>query len=93
VTPVFRWCQSRQATVSPYLEAGIGAHLLSRTSLNGERKFGTAFQFGSHLGVGIRFGPRHAYDLTYRFRHLSNASIRSPNNGINFSEIRFGYWF
>jgi hypothetical protein len=29
----------------------------------------------------------------YRYQHLSNAGICSPNQGINFNEIRLGYWF
>ena len=75
-----------------YANAGIGFHLLSKTSLGGKR-FGTAFQFGNHLGVGYRWGPKNAFDLGLRYQHLSNASIKQPNNGINFTQARMQYWF
>jgi hypothetical protein len=89
-TPVFRW--QPNSLVGPYLEAGIGAHLMSRTSI-GDRRMSTAFQFGDHIGVGYRFGAKQAFDLSYRFQHLSNGSIKRPNPGINFHQIRLQYWF
>jgi opacity protein-like surface antigen len=75
-----------------YLEAGIGAHLISSTAL-GNKRFGTAFQFGDHLGFGYRFGARGAADIGYRYQHLSNADIKVPNNGIDFHQVRLQYWF
>ncbi len=93
VTPVLRLQQTTRSAVSPYLEIGVGAHLLSETSVLPDHRFSTAFQFGSHVGVGVRFGPHHAYDLSYRFQHLSNAGIKQPNDGIDFHEVRLGYWF
>ena len=92
-TPVFRVQQNQPSAVSPYLELGVGAHLLSETSVSAQRDLGTAFQFGSHAGLGARFGPKNAFDLSYRFQHLSNASIKEPNDGINFHVLRLGYWF
>jgi len=65
---------------------------LSKTSL-GDKRFSTMFQFGDHLGVGYRFGTKGAFDLSYRYQHLSNASIKRPNNGINFNQIRLQYHF
>ena len=76
----------------PYVEAGIGLHLLSHSSI-GDRRMSTAFQFGDHLGIGYRFGTKGSYDLGYRFQHLSNASIKRPNPGINFHQIRLQYNF
>lgn len=90
ITPVFRFQARDPGSVSPYAELGVGLHLLSSTRLNDERMFGTSFQFGDHIGVGITFGPKQAYDLGYRFQHLSNAGINSENSGINFHELRFG---
>lgn len=93
VTPVFRIQQSAPVAVSPYLELGAGAHLLSETSVHPQRRFGGSFQFGSHAGVGARFGPHNRFDLSYRYQHLSNASIEDPNDGIDFHILRLGYWF
>ncbi len=90
VTPVFR-LQKNQLD-GPYVEAGVGAHFLSDTSL-GERSFSTSFQFGSHLGIGYRFGARQAFDVSYSYQHLSNADIEKPNDGIDFHQIRLQYHF
>lgn len=90
LTPVFRL--QRNGLVGPYLEAGIGAHLLSETTI-GDKRLSTRFQFGDHLGFGYRFGAKRALDLGYRFQHLSNAGIKQPNNGINFHQIRLQYHF
>ena len=48
---------SRTASRGPYVEAGIGLHLLSHSSI-GDKRLSTAFQFGDHLGVGYRFGAK-----------------------------------
>lgn len=93
ITPVFRLQQNNPGKIAPYFEAAIGLHLLSETSINDNRKFGGAFQFGDHLGVGIRFGAKGRYDLGYRFQHLSNGSIQEPDDGINFHQLRFSYHF
>lgn len=92
-TPVFRLQQTTPSAVSPYAEIGVGAHLLSETSVGPKRQFGTALQFGTHLGLGARFGPRNALELGYRYQHLSNAHIDTPNDGIDFHGVRFGVWF
>lgn len=93
MTPLFRLQQKTLSGFAPYAEAAIGFHLISPTFVNANRKFGSAFQFGEHLGFGFRFGERYQYDLGYRYQHLSNGSIRQPNQGINFKQIRFGYHF
>jgi len=90
LTPVFRLQQNDFRGL--YFEGGIGAHFLSDTSL-GDKNFSTSFQFGSHLGLGYRFGAKHAFDIGYAYQHLSNASIKKPNDGIDFHEIRLQYDF
>ncbi len=94
VTPVFRLERKEVSGMAPYLEGGfIGLHLISPTFIYTERRFGTAFQFGNHVGIGMHFGGRHQFDLAYRIQHMSNGGIKQPNNGINFSEIHFAYYF
>jgi len=89
-TPVFRL--QRNDLAGPYAEAAIGFHLLSKTQI-GDKRFSTAFQFGDHVGFGYRFGVRSAWDLGYRLQHLSNGSIKKPNDGINFHQVRLQYHF
>ena len=89
LTPVFR-LQANSLT-GPYVEAAIGFHLLSHSSI-GDKRMSTKFQFGDHIGAGYRFG-KQGVDLSYRFQHLSNGSIKRPNPGINFHQIRLQYHF
>jgi hypothetical protein len=92
VTPVFRY-QGRAGNTQPYVEAGVGAHLLSRTYIDDERDLATGFQFGTHVGLGAMFGEGGRYELGYRLQHLSNGGIKQPNDGINFHQLRFTYRF
>lgn len=90
LTPVLRWQSNDRRGF--YIEAGIGAHLISSTEL-GDKRFGSRFQFGDHLGLGYRLGDAGAWDLSYRFQHHSNADIKKPNDGLDFHQIRLQYWF
>ncbi len=74
----------------PFMEAGLGAHLLSKIHIR-SRNLGSAFQFGTHVGLGIRFGSNEQWELAWRVEHLSNGDLAQPNPGINFSMVRFGY--
>jgi hypothetical protein len=74
----------------PYIEAGIGAHLLSSDRI-GPRELGSSLLFGTHAGFGVRLGRKEQYELAWRIEHLSNAGLGDPNPGINFSMARFGY--
>lgn len=93
LTPVFRYQQTVPSGISPYVEGAIGFHLIQPVRLEADRGFSTAFQFGDHVGVGARFGEHARYDLGLRFQHVSNAGIKKPNNGINFTQLRFQYHF
>lgn len=93
-TPMLRLQRSTQVYGAlPYAEIGIGAHLLSDTDVSDDKQFSTGFQFGSRIGVGVRFGERGKYDLSYSFQHVSNADIEEPNPGIDFNQLRFLYRF
>jgi len=93
VTPVFRLQQKNPSTVAPYLEGAIGFHLISPTFVYANRQLGSAFQFGDHIGFGVRFGERQQFDLGYRYQHLSNGGIKQPNQGINLNQLHFSYYF
>lgn len=94
VTPVLRLQRDADLSsgISPFSEIGIGAHLLSETRLGGH-DLDTALQFGSHLGIGLGFGDKGRYELTYRFQHLSNADLGDDNEGIDFHLVKFAYNF
>ena len=92
-TPVVRFQQNNPAGLSPYAELGVGFHFLSKTSVSTQRQFGSSFQFGDHVGAGVRFGDKGQYDIGYHYQHLSNAGLKGPNQGINFHQLRLQYHF
>ena len=94
LTPVFRLQRdaSLSSGVSPYAEFGIGPHLISETRL-GKQQYSTALQFGSLIGFGVGFGDKGQYELSYRLQHISNADIKTPNQGMNLHMLRIGYNF
>ncbi|WP_241687749.1 acyloxyacyl hydrolase [Janthinobacterium sp. 17J80-10] len=87
VTPVFRFQNDRLQGL--YGEFGIGANWLSGYYDNNGRQFSTRFQFSDHIGVGYVFANK--LDVSFRFQHFSNASIKQPNDGANFSILRVSY--
>lgn len=93
LTPTFRLQQATLTGLAPYFEAAIGFHLLSEVHVSQSKVFSTNFQYGDHIGAGVRFGGHRRYDVSLRLQHLSNGSIRRPNPGINFAQLRLAYHF
>jgi lipid A 3-O-deacylase len=73
----------------PYIEGGIGASILSDTMLY-DRDMATLFQFEDRIGIGIK---SKNIDLSFRFMHYSNASIKAPNRGIDIFIFTGSYIF
>ncbi len=89
ITPVFRF--QNNTLKGFYVEAGIGAHLLSELYNNNGHRLSTSFQFGDHLGIGYVFPS--TLDLGLRIQHFSNGSIKQPNDGVNLMVVRVAYQF
>ena len=49
--------QKKGEGVQPFAEFQIGAHLHTEDSI-GDENFDIPFAFGSHIGLGFKFGPR-----------------------------------
>lgn len=82
VVPMIRWEKTFDFT--PHLldfEMGVGASYLSEVKI-GARQKSTHFQFTDHFGFGIS-SPNHDWRVGFAYRHLSNASIKLPNNAID----------
>jgi lipid A 3-O-deacylase len=92
ITPVFRLERS-SGSVVPYVEGAIGLHLESQVEFSEHRTTGTKFQFGDHIGAGMRFGGHLRHDVGLRLQHLSNGGVAKPNPGINFGIVRYQYHF
>lgn len=78
--PMFRWHPGGRL----FVEAGIGATVFDTTRVGG-RRISTAWQFGDHLGVGVHLQPRQ--QLSLRWSHYSNASIKRPNPGLDVIQL------
>jgi len=94
LTPVLRYQRDARLSsgVTPFAEAGIGPHLFSETKL-GNNDLSTAFQLGSLLGLGLGFGDRGQYELTYRYTHISNAGLKDPSDNLDLHLVKLGYSF
>lgn len=87
-SPMLRWSFDRTAAGRPFVDLGLGPRVWSGTHLGERHRFGTAFEFGTTLGVGLR---RSGYDLFMRIEHTSNGGIRQPNTGINFVQLGLAF--
>lgn len=92
VTPVLRFVKS-SGTFRPFIEAGVGVRVLSHTRITPYFTVSSAFQFADMVGVGAIFGAKQNYQAGFRFQHVSNAGIKEPNPGINFSQLYLQYNF
>jgi hypothetical protein len=65
----------------PYIKGGEGLSYMTAHT----KEQSTQFNFVSQVAAGFHYFVKQdlALNLEYRFRHLSNAGIDHPNNGIN----------
>ena len=90
--PMVRFIKD-QGAIRPYIEAGVGLRLLSHATITDQYSMGTAFQFTEVVGVGAQFGAHQQYQAGCRFQHISNAGMKEPNPGINFTQLYLQYNF
>lgn len=92
VTPFLRYHFPTGGRWLPFASAGVG---LTYTTIR-EPDLGTAFEFNLQGGVGTHyfFQDDAAVTLEYRWLHLSNGGIDSPNRGTNTQMLMAGVsWF
>ena len=75
----------------PYFKGGLGALYMSQHT----EEQSTQYNFLPQVGGGFQFflNDKTALNLEYRYRHLSNASFKSPNKGIDVSMGMVGVTF
>jgi len=75
----------------PYIAGGCGLVYLTQHT----HEQSTQFNFTDQLGAGITYFLRKNLNISmgYRYRHISNASIESPNKGINSKSVICGVSF
>ena len=72
-----------------FAETSIGLRLLSRTQVTADKTVSTAFQFSDMIGVGYQWGQNARHTVGLRYQHISNASIKKPNPGVNFGVLYY----
>jgi hypothetical protein len=85
--PTLRLAPREFELMQPFVEAGVGAHLLSATALD-NRRMSTAFQFGEQLAIGVRVPGTVPLSISLRGEHVSNGGIKRPNAGATFAVVR-----
>jgi len=93
MTPFMRYELGRALGVPFYAEGGIGFTALSRTRVDDARQFSTAFQFNEFVGLGTRAGRMGEYQFGARLQHVSNGSVKRPNDGLTYGMLFFNHRF
>ena len=91
LTPTLRWWPAGERR-RWFVEAGIGANLLTPVYRTRDKTFSTRFNFGDHLGFGYR-AIASPSEWALRLQHFSNAGIEDPNPGENFLQLRWSVAF
>lgn len=75
--------------ISPYIMGSVGPHYISVQT----EKQASGFIFADTVGAGVYYflDKKSALNLGYRFRHVSNADLKSPNGGIDTQIGTIGY--
>ena len=92
IAPLLRYNFAPGHRWVPFIDAGAG---LTYTDIR-DRDLSADFEFNLQLGVGVRYFLRDDLALTvqYRFIHISDAGITSPNLGVNNNTVLLGMsWF
>lgn len=92
LVPLVRW-RPDQGRSAWFGEAGIGVSTMDRLYNTPSKQFSTRFNFVDTIGVGRSFGAQRQHELGLRVVHMSNASIKRPNPGENFLQVRYAVMF
>ncbi len=83
--PMMHWRAPVGGGLRADLEFGIGPAYLSEVDI-GNRQKGSGFQFSDHFGIGVSSADGH-WRAGFAFRHISNLSIKTPNNAVDFKGV------
>lgn len=92
LVPLLRY-RPDQGRSAWYGEAGIGISTMNHRYTTPNKQFSTRFNFVDTIGVGRSFGAQRQHELGLRVVHMSNASIKHPNPGENFLQLRYAVMF
>lgn len=92
LTPALRYSPQEGAS-RWFLEAGVGLNLIGPVYRVGDKRFGSAFNFGDHVAIGWIPDSGRRHEVILRLQHFSNAGLRPPNPGENFLQLRWASRF
>ncbi len=89
ISPVFAYYFNTSSSYKPYIEAGIGTSIFTKTHIR-KRDLSSAFLFEDRIGIGLMTSE---YNFELRYMHYSNANIAEPNDGIDIFIFSIGKRF
>lgn len=72
------------------IDIGSGPTYISEDEY-GPHDLGGNFQFTSH--IRLRYKLTDHFSIGYRYHHISNAGIDSPNPGLDVQSLDLSYWY
>ena len=76
-----------------FVEVGTGMNYAKPRFITATKEMGTRLNFASHLAVGYLHGSQQEHEWQLRIQHSSNASLKKPNPGQNFLQLRYARHF
>ena len=80
--PAYRYTFPEFKGIQWFIHLASGPSIMSSKNL-GQQEQGSKFIFNNYIGFGARFGKNDEWELSYTWRHLSNANLFKPNNGFD----------
>ncbi len=86
---LFKYIFPSKGKIKPYVKGGLGIEYMTQHI----REQSTQYNFLPQIGGGISFflDKHTSLDFEYRFRHLSNASFKTPNGGVDANVFLWGF--
>ena len=92
IGPSLRW-RGLDGQSPWFWEAGTAVMVTGKRLYNSEQRMGTRWNFATHIGAGMNFGPQRSRELSLRGQHAANAGIKKPNPGLNLVQLRYAQAF
>jgi hypothetical protein len=80
--PAYRYHFPKYKNIQFFIHLAAGPSVMSSKNL-GYQEQGSTFIFNDYFGFGARFGKNDEWELSYTWRHLSNANLFKPNPGFD----------
>lgn len=82
IYPSLRYYMGESELFKPYLFVTTGFSYLTEPAL-GQQLLGGYFAFNDFFGAGAYVGRERLWSVGFCWRHISNAGLFDPNNGID----------